>query len=131
MQRTPYLLLFLSLPLAAQQINLTAHPQDTVQNGSANFSPLGCFNTGAGAEARSQLLVPADELPAAGAVLMGMEVQVLSPGSLTYTSLQIDVCPTSATSLTTSFAANLTGYQQTVLQATSLTVNYATSAWTP
>lgn len=114
---------------SAQQPTLTAHPQETLTGGAGNYSPFGVFSTGSGAEARTQLLVPADELPGPGTALVGIELTALVGGTVDYQSLQITAAPTTATSLASSFAANLTGTQTVVLQATGLAVAYSTTAW--
>lgn len=113
----------------AQQTNLTAHPQDSVQSGNGNYSPFGVFSTGSGAEARTQLLVPANELPGVGAVLTGIEVFALVGGTVDYASLQITAAPTTATSLSYSFASNLVGTPTVVLPGAPLQVTHSTTAW--
>ncbi|MEO6597843.1 MAG: hypothetical protein ABIP94_24115, partial [Planctomycetota bacterium] len=115
--------------LPAQQTNLTAHPQESVQSGNANYSPFGVFSTGSGAEARAHILVPANELPGPGAVLTGIELCVLTSGTVTYASLEISASPTPATSLSNTFANNIVGTPTVVLQATSLQVAYSSAAW--
>jgi hypothetical protein len=112
----------------AQQLP-TSHPQDTLQGGGGNFSPFGVFSTGSGAEARSQILVPKNELPGPGAVLTGIELLALVGGTVDYASLQITASPTPATSLSSTFAANVVGPTTVVLQATSLQVAHSQTAW--
>jgi hypothetical protein len=107
----------------------TAHPQDTLQGGGGNFAPFGVFSTGSGAEGRTQILVPANELPATPAVLTGIELLALIGGTVDYASLQIEASPTPATSLSLSFAANVVATPTVVLQATSLQVAHSTTAW--
>jgi len=116
--------LLLVASLCAQ--NITAYPQDSIQNGSGNLVPFGVFSSGSFAEGHTQVLVPAPYLPGAG-VLMGMWVHCQNVATLTYSSLQITLSPTTATSLTTTFANNLTT-PVVVLSATNLTVNY-TGQW--
>lgn len=115
--------------LTAQSPTLTAHPQETLTGGNGNFAPFGVFSTGSGAEARTQLLVPADELPGPGAALTGIELTALVGGTVDYQSLQITAAPTTATSLSSTFAANLGASQTVVLQATGLVVAHSTTAW--
>ncbi len=123
--------LFTTCVVPAQQTNVTAHPQDTLQGGGGNYSPFGVFSTGSGAEARCNILVPKDELPGAGALLTGIELLTLIGGTVDYASLQITASPTPATSLSSTYAANLVGTPTVVLQATSLQVTYSTTAWVP
>jgi hypothetical protein len=119
----------LAAVLPAQQTTRTAHPQETLQNGIANFAPFGIFSTGAGAEARAQFLIPKDELPSQPALLTGIELHALVGGTVGYASLQITAMPTTATSLSTTYAANLTGPTTVVLQANGLQVAWSTTSW--
>src|SRR5262249_10510272 len=70
--------------LAAQLFVRTAHPQETLQNNSGNLSPLGVFATGQAAEARTQILLRALELPGPGAQLAGIEVHSQGDSALLY-----------------------------------------------
>jgi hypothetical protein len=130
MRPLPLALLCCAASLAGQQFTMTAHPQETLQSTNGNFSPLGCYSNGSGAEARSQILLRGFELPGPGSALLGLEVRSWQSQALTYSSLQIDVQPTAATSLSTTFAANVPA-PHTVLQATALPFAYATGRWTP
>jgi hypothetical protein len=112
---------------AAQQ--LTAHPQQTLQNGNGNIVPFGVISGGTFAEGRTHILVPANELPSIPALLDGIEIHGQATDVVDYASLTINIMPTTATSLSTTFANNLTGPVTTVLQATNLQVAY-NSAWT-
>ncbi len=120
-----------AVPALAQQTNVTAHPQTSLLAGGGNFSPFGVFSTGAGAEARTQILVPADELPGTGALLVGIELNALVGGTVDYASLTIEASPTTASSLSMTFASNVVAPPTTVLQATSLSVVHSTTAWVP
>ena len=119
-----------ALALAAQQ-TISSHPQDTPLDGSANVAPFGVLASGAAAESRVQILIPRDELPAPGATLTGLELACLVGGTVRYGQLQITARPVTLTTLSTTFAANLAGPATQVLAASSLQVNWATSAWTP
>ena len=112
------------------QQTLTAHPQNTLTGGNGNFSPFGVFSTGNGAEGHTQFLVPAQELPAIGAVLVGIELAALVPGTVDYASLQISASPTTATSLSMTFASNVVNPATVVLPAGPLQATFSTSAWT-
>jgi len=107
--------------------NITAYPQDTIQNNSGNLVPFGVIGTaGNFAEGHTQVLIPAPYLPGTG-VSTGMWVHCQNVAALTYGSLQITMSPTTVTSLSSTFATNLTA-PQVVLAATNLTVNY-TGQW--
>ncbi len=118
-----------ALPLAAQQVHRTAHPQDVLQGGGGNFAPFGVFSSGQGAEARTQFLVPKDELPGPGTLLTGIELTALIGGTVDYASLEISAAPTTATSLSNTFASNLVNPPTVVLPATPLQVTWSTTAW--
>jgi hypothetical protein len=77
------------------------------------------------------ILVPARELPTVPCVLLGMEVECQQTVALTYTSLTINCAPTTATSLTSTFAANYTTPPTPVLAATNFTVNWQNNTWVP
>ncbi|MBM3961920.1 MAG: hypothetical protein FJ306_08490 [Planctomycetes bacterium] len=51
--------------LPAQQVARTAHPQESVHDNNGNLAPFGVFNTGAGAEARTQISFPSTNCRAA------------------------------------------------------------------
>lgn len=115
--------------LVAQQIVRTSHPQDTLQSGNGNLAPLGVQATGQAAEARTQMLIRASELPGPGAQLVGIEVHAQSDVTLIYRSLQVRVAATQSAALSSTFAANLVA-PQLVLQQTGLQVTYAQANWT-
>lgn len=115
--------------LPAQQGALTSHPQDSIQNGNGNLAPFGVQPTGQAAEARSQLLIRASELPGPGAVLVGIEVHAQADAALIYQLLRIRVGNTTAAALTSNLVANAQN-AQTVLNQSGLFVNYATAGWT-
>lgn len=112
--------------VAAQ--NRTAHPQETLQGTSGNVVPFG-VGFGSSVESRTQLLVPKDELPAVPAVLVGIELHGLLPGTMQYASLQIDIAPTTATTLLPTLDSNLPVPATTVLPAGPLTVTFSNTAW--
>jgi hypothetical protein len=122
-------LLLHSASLVGQQIVRTSHPQDSLQNSNGNLAPLGAQATGQAAEARTQILIRASELPGPGAQLIGLEVHAQSDVTLIYSSLQIRVAPTQNTTLSPTFAANLAS-PQLVLSQGALPVTYAQSSWT-
>jgi hypothetical protein len=119
----------------AQTPTLTAHPQETVQNGNGNLVPFGVSSAAPPANTfasgRTMILVPAHELPTVPALLFGIEVECQQTVALTYTSLAISCAPTTATSLTSTFAANYTTPPTPVLTATNLTVNWQNNTWVP
>ncbi len=123
--------LFTAGLLSAQQIHLTAHPQETLQNGSSHVAPFGVASTGFGGEARVHILVPKNELPGPGAVLTGIELHCLAVGTVNYASLRIAAVATPATVLMTTFAANFAAPPTVVLQATSMPVSWSAAAWVP
>jgi len=115
--------------LSAQNPALTAHPQETLQNGNGNLVPFGVLTTGSFGEGHTMFLVPANELPSFPALLYGIEIHCQATASLTYSSLTLNCGPTTATSLQTTFANNFPTAPTNVLQAVGLTVNYSSSAW--
>jgi hypothetical protein len=129
MLRTTSLLLLAALsPLAAQTTTATAHPQDTTQNSNGNLVPFGCLNGTTFTDGHCQVLIRGLELPGPGAVLTGMEVHCQGTLALTYSSLNISVSATTATSLGSNFASNLP-VPQTLLTGTNVTVNYVSNAF--
>ncbi len=108
--------------------NLTAHPQETLQGTSGNVVPFG-VGFGSSVESRTQLLVPKNELPAVPAVLIGIELQGLLPASVQFSSLQIDVAPTAASTLFPTLDGNLPVPPTTVLPAGPWSINFSTTAW--
>ncbi len=125
----PFAAAMLAASIGAQNPALTAHPQDTVQNGNGNRVPLGVLPNGAFAEGRTMILVPARELPTAPAQLVGIAVHGPIPSTVTYSSLTVNCAPTNATALQTTFANNIAGQPTTVLQASGLTVTYPVATW--
>ena len=107
-----------STGLGAQ--NRTAHPQETLTTLSNTSVPLGVSGVSF-AEARTQLLIRAVELPGPGAVLLGIEAHGQSVTNITYLDLDITLSPTSATTLGNVFANNLPT-PQVVLSATNQTI---------
>ena len=83
--RSSLFVLAFAAPLSAQQ-GLTAHPQESVQTSVSDLVTFGCTFFGptlpSNTEARTQILVPAEELPAL-AVLLGIELNPVGP-PLTY-----------------------------------------------
>lgn len=115
--------------LPAQQGALTSHPQDSIQNGNGNLAPFGVQPTAQAAEARSQILVRASELPGPGAVLVGLEVHAQADASLIYQSLRLRVGNTTLAALSSNLVANAQT-AQTVLNAGNVVVNYTVANWT-
>lgn len=128
MRRLPTTLaLFTSLAIA-QNDTLTAHPQQTLQNGNGNLAPLGVISSGLFAEARAHILVPKDELPSSPALLTGIEFNGGATDTVHYGPLVITLAPTSATQLSSVFANNFTGPATTV-QNGALSVPWTTAGW--
>jgi hypothetical protein len=137
MQTTSRLVLLLAvvatatLGTAQTPFTLTAHPQETVDNGNGNLVPFGLSNTGSFASGRTMILVPKHELPSIPCLLLGIEVECQQTVALTYTSLDINCAPTTATTLQATFAANYTTPPTPVLTATNLTVNWQNNTFVP
>src|SRR5262249_2043563 len=112
----------LAAPLACQQVQRTAHPQETIENSNGSVLPLGCLDATAFTEARTQIQLRSQELPGPGAVLIGMEVHCQQTLALDYTSLEIDVFRTTASGLSVTFANNETLPVHPLLRATNLHV---------
>lgn len=122
-------LALLSSLLPAQIDTLTAHPQETLQNGNGNLVPFGVLTTGSFGEGHTMFLVPKDELPSTPAVLTGIEIHCQATSALTYSSLILNLGSTTATALVPTFANNFPTPPTNVLNAVGLTVNYASNAW--
>jgi hypothetical protein len=120
-------------PALTCQVQTTTYVQESAIGGFGNVGPLGCLPTGQLAEARSQILIPAQLLPGPGAVLLGMAALGASSSgantTISYAVLRVTVSPTSATMLVPTFASNLPSPQQ--LLNGSFTVNWQASAFTP
>src|SRR5262245_54611649 len=116
--------------LPCQQAHRTAHPQETLQNGNGDVSPLGCLAPTAFTEARAQILFRSEELPGPGALLVGIEVHCQDTLSLDYASLEMDAFATNATSLSVRFADNIKSPVTEMLRATHLPVDYDSTRWT-
>lgn len=125
------LLVLVAAASCAMAQQLTAHPQETLQNGNGNLVPFGVLSTGQFGDGHSQILIPARELPTEPMLLLGLEVHCQATATVTYAGLDLTLAPTTATSLSTNFASNLTPGAQQVLQATGLTVAYSSTAFTP
>lgn len=115
--------------LTAQNPALTAHPQETLQNGNGNLVPFGVLTNGSFGEGHTMFLVPKDELPSFPAILTGIEIHCQATASLVYSSLTLNLGPTTATSLQPTFANNFPTAPTNVLQAVGLQVNYLSNAW--
>lgn len=129
----PLTCLALACALGAQ-VQTTTYVQESTIGNLGNVAPLGCLATGQVAEARSQILIPARFLPGPGAVLLGLGALGSSSSgtntSITYAVLRITISRTTATTLGSSFAANLPN-PQTLLNVTNLTVPWQATAFTP
>jgi hypothetical protein len=116
------------------QVQTTAYVQQSTLGTFGNAAPLGCSPTGLFAEARSQILVPAQHLPGPGAVLLGLAANGQSGSgtntTLHYALLRITISRTTATSLSATFAHNLPA-PQVVLDVANLTVDWHATAFTP
>lgn len=117
----------LSVTVLPAQVR-TAHPQDSIQYTSGNITPLGCLSASAFTESRSQILIRGFELPAPGAILVGIEVHCQQNVSMHYASLDIRVSPSTLTQLGSNFLGNLSS-PVPVLQATNLAVAYASGGF--
>src|SRR5262245_48671945 len=60
--------------LTCQQVQRTAHPQESIQNNNGTLLPFGCLSPTAFTEGRTQILIRDQELPGPGAILVGLEV---------------------------------------------------------
>lgn len=119
----------LSVSILPAQVHRTAHPQDTVQYTSGNITPFGCLSASAFTEARSQILIRGFELPAPGAILVGIEVHSQQNVTMNYAALDIRVSPSNATQLGSNFISNLPS-PVPVLQATNLAIAYTSGGFT-
>jgi hypothetical protein len=131
---TPVHLALATLGLAAAGLAqipaLSAHPQETLQNGNGNLVAFGIGETGSCGEGRTMLLVPARELPTTPCVLLGIDVHPQMAATITYSSLAIRCAPTSATTLQSAFASNFGAPPTTVLAASNLTLSWQ-NGWMP
>lgn len=121
------LLVALSASAAAQQ--LTAHPQESLGSGSGNTTPLG-WAGGISAEARTQLLIPRQELPAIPTLLTGIEVAALPSGTINYQLLGITCAAADRTQLDPIFDNNLGPSPTLVMPAGPRTIEFARQDWT-
>ena len=120
----------LSSMLFAQAPQITtAYPQESTQNNNGNLVPFGCITGGSFAEGHTQVLIPPQHLPAPGGVLTAIGIHCQGTLSLTYPTLDITMSPTTLTSLSSTFANNLSA-PILVLNATNLTLTFSSNAWT-
>jgi len=126
-QLTLPLLLALIAPIAAQQ--RSAHPQESLGIGAGNTVPLG-WAGGIGAESRSQLLIPRQELPAVPAQLLAIEVAGLFVGNMNYQSLGILCAPAQIAALDPNFASNLGPAPTVVVPPAPRGIDYSLQDWT-
>ncbi|HLQ36842.1 MAG TPA: hypothetical protein VK348_03510 [Planctomycetota bacterium] len=115
------------------QITTTAYAQDSTRGNAGNFVPLGRLSTGLFAEGRSQILIPPQFLPVVNSMLVGIAASgsdsAHAPATITYASLKITVSPTTATSLSATFANNLPA-PSVLLDVANLTLSYQSDSWT-
>ena len=64
--------LLLAASFATAQGALTAHPQETLQNGNGNLVPFGVLSTGSFGEGHTMILIPKDELPSVASLFSGV-----------------------------------------------------------
>lgn len=121
--------LLATAPLCAQADAITAHPQETLQNTSGNFAPLGVLPGGVGAEARSLLLIPRHELPCVPSTVTAIEVHCPAAATVDYASLEILFGPTTATGLNLAFGPNFSAAPWPARQASNVQVAYG-AGWT-
>lgn len=126
--RTFVTTLALFTTLATAQ-NLTAHPQETLQNGNGNVAALGVISGGLFAEGRAHILVPKDELPSFPAALLGIEFHGGATDTVHYGPLVITLAPTTATQLSPVFANNFTAPATTVFNVPAVSVPWTTAGW--
>jgi len=130
MFRPTFAFVALTAALSAQiPTTTTSYPQESVQNNNGHLVPFGCITGGSFAEGHTQVLILPQYLPGPGAVLTALAVHCQGTLSLTYPSLNLTLSPTTITSLSTTFANNLTT-PVPVLNAVNLTVNYSSNSWT-
>lgn len=121
--------LLLAASFATAQGALTAHPQETLQNGNGNLVPFGVLSTGSFGEGHTMILIPKDELPSVASLITGIQVHCQGTVTLDYQSLIINMGPATGTQLTTTFANNFASPPTNVLSATSLQLSYSSSQW--
>jgi hypothetical protein len=126
------LVLLASLAAAQGQTTLTAHPQETLQENTGNLVPLGVLGLGSTAlfaEGTTQILVPKEELPTTPCFLTGLEFLGGALDTVDYASLTITVGPTTATSLSPTFANNFPVPGTTVVQLTNQPITWTSAAF--
>ena len=119
-----------ALPCQQSALHRTAHPQETLQDGNGDVLPLGCAGPADFTEARTQILFRSQELPGPGATLVGIEVHCQDTLTLRYASLEIDAFATTATSLSDTFADNITLPVRALLRLRQDPVTYDATRWT-
>ena len=120
----------LAAALSAQTTPI-GYPYDTIRLGSGNLVPFGFSSSTNFDEGRWQQLIPSSYLPTAGGVVTGIAVHCqTSSANVVYTSLDVTMSHTQATSLGTSAAANLP-LPLPVLNATNLPIQWARYTWVP
>ena len=97
---------FLLTTLCVAQ-NYTAHPIDNPASSTSQNIPF-AGNSTSWDEARSQFLFPAAFLPTTGGVITGIEIVPNTSGSVPYELFELWLDHTTNTTLSTTFAANLT-----------------------
>lgn len=117
--------------LIAQTERRISYPQDTTKHSSGNIVPLGSFpGSGNFEEGRWQQIIPAALLPQTPGIIVGLSsICQTYTGALVYQSLRINLSHTTATTLGSSFAANMPS-PVNVFSHTSHTVNWTAAQWT-
>lgn len=128
--RTPLLLsLALTSAVCAQAVRVVSYPQDTLTFSSGNIVPLGSFNNGNFEEGRWQQLIPRCFLPRTQGVIVSMSAICQTfTGAINYRSLRLTLSHANFTSLSPTFAANLTT-PMLVYNQTNVNVNWVSRQW--
>jgi hypothetical protein len=132
MHRRPRLALALAALCASFAVaqNYTAHPIDSLHAVSGQIIPLAAGGVNFD-ESRTQHLILAPFLPSSPAVLSGIAVSPHVVGSVPYQSLTITVSLTTASTLSTTFAANLPNPQIAFQQNAFSLAFPSSSTWYP
>ncbi|MBM4063586.1 MAG: hypothetical protein FJ265_21175 [Planctomycetes bacterium] len=128
MPRTlPLLSLLAALPVATAQ-TYTAHPIDNLASSTSQNIPI-AGNSASWDEARSQFLWTAPFLPPAGGLLTAIELVPNVTGSTPYEQFEIWLDHTQNSTLSTTFANNLSGNQILVYSASLGSIQWTGGTW--
>ncbi|MCA8952550.1 MAG: hypothetical protein KDE27_23765 [Planctomycetes bacterium] len=115
---------------AALSAQYTAHPLDNLNSGVSQNIPI-AGNSASWDEARSQFLFRAQYLPPIPALLNGIEWVPNTNGTTTYERFEIWVDHTQNSTLSTTFAANLSANPTLVFSASPGSITWTGAQWTP